>query len=325
MAGEAQGAPELPHRGRRAAGGCCGPPRRLALGGSAERDDPCLVLSQLRRVVPGLPVPAVQAEPESLSVLGVGVSGRFGPVEAPWEHRSPPIRPGTRLDLVNLRVFKTLFAVWSLSLWPWAAGAWDGSVVVRGGFALLAALFVGASVWQWPSGATAEPENEPGSDELTTAHGLTAGLSFPLIPIPGFSSRVGLEHGSWSAEPERAGRLERWLRTDSGAHRPGLQGRLAGLVPAAAAVVFLMTLALAPGRLPAVGTVLTVAGAAIEALVIGWGLANAFSRGLRAAKARDARGVVAAIGYLAVVALLVAITYWTGLADYFLSTVRRLL
>lgn len=278
---------------------------------------PALLLST-RRIVPGSPVPAFQAEPVALSVLGVGVSRSFGPVEYPWEHRPPPKRPATRVDVVNFHVCITLFAVWSLSLWPWAAGAWDGSVVLRGGCALLAAFFVGNCVWQWTHGATAEPENEPGP------YGSTVTLSFSLIP--GVSHSVGWDSGSIPYEP---GPLERWLRMDSSAHRPGLPTRLVGLVTAAIAVVFFMTLALAPDGLSAVEPVLTVVGAAIEALVIGWVLAKAFNRGLRAAKDRDASGVAAAVGYLVLVALLVAllvaITIWTGFFGHFLSTVRRLL
>jgi hypothetical protein len=263
-------------------------------------------------IVPGMPVPTLRAEPESVSLLGVGASAGIAPAENPLQ--GPPKRRATWIDAAIWKVFFYLTAAWTLSLWPWAAGVWSGNVVLRIGSGLLAVLVVSLAIQQWTQGSKTEPENESGSEQLTVR------LSYPYPLIPLFGPSLEFRTNDPAA-------VQQWkrLRGLKDAQRPGLVARLAGLVPFTAAVVYLMTLALAPDRRAAVQDVWIVVVTVIGVLGIGWGLAKAFNRGLRAARDRNAIGVASAAGFLVLVALLVAITYWTRLAGDFLSTLRRLL
>jgi hypothetical protein len=231
--------------------------------------------------VPGLPLPALPAEPESVSLLGVGASGGIVPAENPWQR--PPMRRATRADAAIWALGILLFGAWCLSVWPWAAGVWSGNVVLRIGSGLLAALAVSLAIQQWAQGSKPEPETESGSGQLTVR------LTFPYPLIPLFGPSV-----SFNTNDPAAVRQWKRLRGLKDTQRPGLVARLTGLVPFAAAVVYLMTLALAPDRRAAVQNVWIVVVTVIGVVGIGWGLAKAFNRGLRAARDRNAIGVAGA-------------------------------
>jgi hypothetical protein len=246
------------------------------------------VLSQ-RPIVPGMPQEMPETE-QGIALAGLSASASLGgPDLLPGQREPPSSRVATRRDHTYWRRTVSVVALTAVTSLVWAADLFSGSIMLRVVFFALAVLTLLFIAWQWPHIGVEEPNQaeRTGADQLaiklTFAPGIFWWMNFNLyVTHPALKSLV-------ECSRERAARR---------APRSPMVARFEWAAPPLAGAAVLVTLAVAPGRQQTVEGAASLAGMAIEAIVILYGLGIAWKRARRAIVEHDLFERAWAIGYL---------------------------
>jgi tetratricopeptide (TPR) repeat protein len=259
-----------------------------------------------RPIVPGMPQVMPEAE-QGLALAGIGASATLGGPDPLGSRREPgPTRVATRRDYKYWCTTVTFLALTAAVSLGWAAGLFAGDAMVRVLFGALAVLTLVFFAWQWPHIGAADRGSSPASE---TDDRLTIRLTF----APGLFWSMHLTF--FVTNPLLKGLVERSRRRAERAPRSRRMVRLQWAAPALIAAAVLAALAAAPNQRQVVDDTAGLVGMAIEAIIIVYGLSRAWKQGRRAIGNLDLLGLIAALGYVLVLAALVLVAYRLGLFD----------
>jgi hypothetical protein len=248
--------------------------------------------------------------------LGGGLIGHDISPRAVDERIAPAKRPATHRDRSYLRLLAVLVGLLAAALTGWAAGLFAGSAMLRLFFLWLAIVTLWQTAWRAPDVLGWTPQEEK---EQPEPEGVIVAVHIGLGQFFGVGFRLAL------TEP-RIHDIVELVRENSVEDGPLTRG-LHRLSPWLSALGMLLTAAFFAAE-AVVAEHAALAGAALAVVatgVLGVALLLAVEQLLRGLFRPAWGSVLIAVGRLAVIGLVVLVSYWLGLLDGWVSAWERIL